>query len=550
MNLNQLKKISYTGALLLTALFVGTSSQNATLTLQGRSKGISGKALRIPLPIQEKSNTIKIALLLDTSGSMDGLIEQAKSQLWKIVNQLALAKKNGENANLQIALYEYGNDRNNAENGYVRQVLPLSSELDEISKELFALTTNGGSEHCGQVIAKSINELAWEAGSGGLQAIIIAGNEPFTQGSVNYKEACSLAKSNDILVNTIHCGDREEGIRTFWKDGADLTNGFYGTIDMNQATIYVETPYDDSIEVLSAKINETYLAYGDKRDYYLMNQSTQDANASGYGQSNSVERAVSKSSHVYSNEGWDLIDAKKSGDFDITKIKEEELPAEMRGMTTSQKLAYIAKKEAERNVIRTKIQDLNAKRSAYISQQGVDPGANSLEGALLKAIVKQAIAKNFTFDNQVAIVGDPKSDIDYDGFQALTEDVEAYRLQRLISIEDFNKFSKEPNTIILDARSSEAFAALHINGAININFADFSTPLLEKLIPNKNTRILIYCNNNFITASDFMRRKSMPLALNIPTFVNLYGYGYKNIYELRDLLDEFDPRVDFVRGSN
>ena len=104
---------------------------------------------------------IKVALLLDTSNSMDGLIDQAKAQLWEIVNELSYAKCGNDRPNLQIALYEYGNDNLNAEEGYIRQVLAFTSDLDDISKQLFSLTTNGGNEFCGQVIQTSLNQLTW-----------------------------------------------------------------------------------------------------------------------------------------------------------------------------------------------------------------------------------------------------------------------------------------------------------------------------------------------------------------------------------------------------
>ena len=101
----------------------------------------------VPTPDPPPSaKKIKIALLLDTSNSMDGLINQAKSQLWKIVNELALAKCEGEKPTVKIALYEYGNDRLTASEGYIRMVTPLTNDLDQISQDLFGLTTNGGSE--------------------------------------------------------------------------------------------------------------------------------------------------------------------------------------------------------------------------------------------------------------------------------------------------------------------------------------------------------------------------------------------------------------------
>ena len=110
---------------------------------------------------QPDKNLIQMAILLDTSNSMDGLIEQAKTQLWKIVNELALAKRNGETPNLEVALYEYGKDSLPAGEGYMRMIVPLTTDLDRVSEELFKLKTNGGSEYCGQVIQMAARGLKW-----------------------------------------------------------------------------------------------------------------------------------------------------------------------------------------------------------------------------------------------------------------------------------------------------------------------------------------------------------------------------------------------------
>src|SRR5687768_16955605 len=111
-----------------------------------------------------KDQTIMMALLLDTSNSMDGLIDQAKSQLWKIVNEVAAAKSgDGKQPNIKIALYEYGNDGLSSNEGYIRQVSSLTEDLDVISEKLFSLSTNGGNEFCGEVIESSLNQLAWSS---------------------------------------------------------------------------------------------------------------------------------------------------------------------------------------------------------------------------------------------------------------------------------------------------------------------------------------------------------------------------------------------------
>jgi len=212
--------------------------------------------------LKDKKPEIKVALLLDTSNSMDGLIDQAKAQLWKIVNELSYAKCKDENPNLKIALYEYGNDNLNAEEGYLRQVIAFSDDLDEISKSLFSLTTNGGNEYCGKVIKTALNQLDWGESKDDLKLIFIAGNETYTQGNVNYKDASKLAHQNDVTVNTIFCGDYNQGISILWKEGADLTHGNYMAINHNEATVHVASPYDDKILELNEKLNKTYVAYG------------------------------------------------------------------------------------------------------------------------------------------------------------------------------------------------------------------------------------------------------------------------------------------------
>lgn len=135
--------------------------------------------------------------------------------------------------------------------------------------------------------------------------------------------------------------------------------------------------------------------------------------------------------------------------------------------------------------------------------------------------------------------------VDYIGFLEISDELIEYRALRLISIAMFNSFSEDSNTIILDTRSKKAFDEIHIKGAIHINFSDFTKKALTNKIASKETRILIYCNNNFESPREALMNKMTPLALNIPTFINLYGYGYKNVYELKDYLGEDDKRVQF-----
>ena len=150
------------------------------------------------------ASKIQLAILLDTSSSMNGLIEQAKNQLWKIVNQLAKAKNtNNEDPNIEIALYQYGNNELNALNDYIEIQSGFTGELDEISEKLFNLSTNGGEEYCGSVIQTSLNELQWSNQPNDLQLIFIAGNEPFNQGNVSYQNAINKAINNKLFCTEL-----------------------------------------------------------------------------------------------------------------------------------------------------------------------------------------------------------------------------------------------------------------------------------------------------------------------------------------------------------
>jgi hypothetical protein len=140
--------------------------------------------------------------------------------------------------------------------------------------------------------------------------------------------------------------------------------------------------------------------------------------------------------------------------------------------------------------------------------------------------------------------------IDYKGFADLTVDLEGYRANRRVDITRFKAMAGQGDTLILDARSARAYAEGHIVGAINLPFTEFTEETLAAAIgPDRNRRILIYCNNNFSNDAQPVPVKAVRLALNIPTFINLYGYGYPNIYELADIVDFNDPAVGWVRSG-
>lgn len=345
-----------------------------------------------------KNNSIQLAILLDTSGSMDGLIDQAKSQLWKIVNELATTKKNGKLVDLYVALYEYGKQSIPADEGYLRNIVPFTQDLDKISDELFKLQTNGGEEYCGKVILNAVDNLQWNKSNDNLKIIFIAGNEPFTQGNVDYKEACKKAVSKGIIVNTIFCGNYQEGVQTMWKEGADLADGKYMNIDHNAELVHIDAPQDDEIIKLGQALNKTYIAFGTTGREKKELQAEQDANSMSLSPEVMVQRSVTKSGAQYRNSTWDLVDAKREGSLKIEEIKNEDLPDEMKKMTIQERKTYVDKMEKDRAQIQSKINKLNDERSKYVAKKMLEnKNENTLDAVMIKTIREQAQKKNYKF---------------------------------------------------------------------------------------------------------------------------------------------------------
>jgi hypothetical protein len=341
---------------------------------------------------------IQVAILLDTSNSMDGLIDQARTQLWRIVNEFAAAKKRGTTPDLYVALYEYGNNELPAAGGFIRRVLPFTTDLDRLSEELFALKTNGGEEYCGQVIGEATKGLDWSPSEDVLKVIFIAGNEPFTQGTVNFRDSCWKAMTKGISVNTIFCGAEEEGIETHWKDGADLADGRFMAIDQDAHVAAIDAPQDREIAALGEELNKTYIAYGRSGKAGAARQNAQDANVAKDNSVN-VQRQMAKSKSVYANSSWDLVDARNDGVVDLEKINVNDLPPEMQKMTLAERKAYVEENAKKRAGIQAKIRKLGEEREKYVAieRRKLPPVANTLDAAVIAIVHDAGTKKGYSF---------------------------------------------------------------------------------------------------------------------------------------------------------
>jgi hypothetical protein len=337
---------------------------------------------------------IQIAILLDSSNSMDGLIDQTRTQIWQIVNSLTKVTKDGEVPELEVALYHYGNDTLPSSEGFVRLLTGFTPELDLVSEKLFSIKTNGGQEYAGWVIRSAMQELNWSKNQEDFRVIFIAGNEPFDQGPIVWKEAINLAVKGDALVNTIYCGLAESQERQLWASGANLAKGSHFNINQNQEIAVIKSPYDDEISSWNTKLNQTYIPYGREGKVGQQRQAVEDSNAG----SNRVLRTASKASEYYDNASWDLLDALENGTVKLEALSDESLPEIMRGMSITEKRSYVAAKKAERETIKKTIRELSQKRTEYIEQQrqaNTKSGENTLDSVIIQSLRQQLAAKGF-----------------------------------------------------------------------------------------------------------------------------------------------------------
>lgn len=341
---------------------------------------------------------VQLVILFDTSNSMDGLLNQAKARLWEIVNEASTITYQGAPIQLEIAMYDYGNTTIPASKNYIRKQLDFSTDLDLVSAKLFGLRTSGGDEFCPAVIEASLKELNWSANDQDLKLIYIAGNESFKQGPVAPSVACELAAEKKVLVSTIFCGERTQGINLGWKAGAECASGDFFNINSNEVVQQIDTPYDDLIIEQNQKLNATYLGFGEVAIASKNMQITQDANAWGVSKSVETERYLVKSKSSYKNEKWDVVDANKADSTKILNLSDEELPDEMKGMDSEERKVFIAQKTEERSAIQNEMARLEGLRRTYIEQEKAkssDVKKDDFGSAVTSSMRKNAKALGF-----------------------------------------------------------------------------------------------------------------------------------------------------------
>lgn len=353
------------------------------------------------------SRDVDLAICLDTSGSMSGLIEATKQKLWAMVNDLALAEPLPR---LRVALLTFGNNGHSPENGWVSIDAGLTEDLDRISERLFALSTDGGEEYVGRVVHTAVTGLEWSTSPGALKLIVVAGNESADQDPlVRYSAASAAAIGRDIMVNAIYCGNPTDELAPIWREVAKLADGQFASIDQDTGTVTVVTPFDVELASLSTALTATYVPFGASGMGAWANQCKQDENALELNSEAAASRAQLKSNRLYKCD-WDLVTACADGTLKLAEVPAEDLPEAMRGMTLEQQTAFLGERSTQRAELQAKVDALAVQRQAFIDaelkKQALDE-SRAFDFVLRRALREQAMQRGFRFPEQALPATEP-----------------------------------------------------------------------------------------------------------------------------------------------
>lgn len=349
-------------------------------------------AAQAPAPA---TRPIDLAICLDVSGSMEGLLNAARQNLWAVVNELATLKPAPQ---LRVALLTYGCPAYDQASGWVQVDTGLTQDLDLVSQKLFALRTNGGDEYVARVVQTALDKLAWSQDPAALKLLFVAGNEAATQDPlVDFRAQCKAAISRGIVVNSIYCGGAADELAPAWREVAQLADGQFAAIEQDRSVV-ITTPFDQQLADLSVVINTTYVPFGKAGSAQWANQAAQDGNAAGLNVAAAAQRCQTKGSGLYSNSQWDLVDACRDAKFVLAEVKVEDLPEAMRKMTPAQRQAYVTSQQQKRDALRQQVEALGKQRDAHVQgemQKLEAAGKAVFEHAVLEAVRQQAGQKGF-----------------------------------------------------------------------------------------------------------------------------------------------------------
>jgi hypothetical protein len=297
---------------------------------------------------------VDLVIALDTSGSMRGLIDATRAQLWNAVRLLGRAQPQPI---VRVGLMTFGGKWNDPAAGWVKREIDLTTDLDAVSSRLFALPVGGSREYVARTVQTATRAISWDQSPSTLKILFVAGNESAEQDPrVGLGAALAEARRRGILVNAIYCGTPEHREAGGWRVVASAGGGQFAAIDHTRVAATRATPYDANLARLSKELSGTYVGFGRDGEASRARQASEDERAAADSTAVAAERAVAKASSAYRNEKWDAVDAYQQG-VKLGGVDEATLRANLE----------------QRRRVQAQISDLAARRDAYLA--GATPAA-------------------------------------------------------------------------------------------------------------------------------------------------------------------------------
>ncbi len=394
-------------ARLILALAAVTAAGAAAQVAPGGDPGETAPVAAGAQPAPEAA--IEVVFVLDTTGSMSGLIEGAKAKIWSIANQIATAQPR---PTIRMGLVGY-RDRGDQ---YVTVRTPLTDDLDAVYTDLMGYSADGGGdgpESVNQALHEAVTTIAWTPRAAGasesvLRLIYLVGDAPphmdYEQ-DVKYHESCEQAASRGIVINTIQCGTMTE-TTPVWQEIARLAEGEYFAIEQSGGMLAIETPYDAELAGLSASLSGTLLAYGTAAEQAAL-ESKREAGARLA--DSAVAPAMAERARYVAGESGaatlagrqELLRDLDAGVVRLDDLSEEELPPELRELPQAERRAYVERKAAERAAIQAKIAEVSARRQEYLQKEMSRLGAgerDAFDQKVLEALRSQAVRAGLVYE--------------------------------------------------------------------------------------------------------------------------------------------------------
>ena len=346
---------------------------------------------------------VDVVFVLDTTGSMGGLIQTAKEKIWSIATTMASAQQTPE---IRIGLVAY-RDRTDS---YETKVVDLSADLDSVYATLMDFEAQGGGdtpESVNKALYDAVNKMSWSQEEQAYQVIFLVGDAPphMDYNEVRYPEIVASAIDKGIVINTIQCGNVASAIQP-WTQIASLSNGDFFQVEQAGGAVAFATPYDADIAELSAQLDDTRLYYGSSAEKAKMENkvaATVKLN-SGSSVSSLARRGtfnVSAGGRANLIGDKELVDAVASGDVILAELEPEELPEALKPMASEEQTAYVANLARERSDLQRQIGKLAEERDGFIAKKVDEAGGleDSLDRKLYDAVKDQASAAGLDYED-------------------------------------------------------------------------------------------------------------------------------------------------------